>query len=86
MKEVEIKFKKSRYDDIFMFLARCFPVIPSIAINLFCGVIRYDLKKYIITTFLGSAVQIFGLGNAGLVFWKYLPGSGRPSTLHGKVE
>ncbi|AXV40706.1 DedA family protein [Methanobacterium sp. BAmetb5] len=62
VKEVEIKFKKSRYDDIFMFLARCFPVIPSIAINLFCGVIKYDLKKYIITTFLGSAVQIFGWG------------------------
>ncbi|CDG65604.1 MAG: hypothetical protein PWQ15_1855 [Methanobacterium sp.] len=62
VKEVEIKFKKSRYDDIFMFLARCFPVIPSIAINLFCGVIRYDLKKYLITTFLGSAVQILGWG------------------------
>jgi len=60
--DVEKKFKKSRYDDIFMFLARCFPVIPSIAINLFCGLIRYDLKKYIITTFLGSAVQIFGWG------------------------
>jgi membrane protein DedA with SNARE-associated domain len=60
--DVEIKFKESRYDDIFMFLARCFPVIPSIAINLFCGLIRYDLKKYITTTFLGSAVQIFGWG------------------------
>ncbi|AUB57228.1 MAG: VTT domain-containing protein [Methanobacterium sp.] len=60
--DVEKKFKDSRYDDIFMFLARCFPVIPSIAINLFCGLIRYDLKKYIITTFLGSAVQIFGWG------------------------
>jgi membrane protein DedA with SNARE-associated domain len=59
---VEIKFKESRYDDIFMFLARCFPIIPSIAINLFCGLIRYDLKKYVLTTFLGSAVQIFGWG------------------------
>jgi len=59
---VEKKFKESRYDDIFMFLARCFPVIPSIAINLFCGLIRYDLKKYIITTFMGSAVQILGWG------------------------
>ena len=60
--DVEKKFKESRYDDIFMFLARCFPVIPSIAINLFCGLIRYDHKKYIIITFLGSAVQIFGWG------------------------
>ena len=60
--DVEKKFKESRYDDIFMFLARCFPVIPSIAIILFCGLIKYDLKKYIIITFLGSAVQIFGWG------------------------
>lgn len=59
---VEKKFKESRYDDVFMFLARCFPIIPSIAINLFCGIIRYDLKKYILTTFLGSAVQILGWG------------------------
>ncbi|EKQ52452.1 MAG: putative membrane-associated protein [Methanobacterium sp. Maddingley MBC34] len=62
VKDVEKRFKESRYDDIFMFLARCFPVIPSIAINLFCGLIRYDLKKYIITTFMGSAVQILGWG------------------------
>ena len=60
--EVEKKFKDSRYDDIFMFLARCFPVIPSIAINLFCGLIKYDPKKYDITTFFGSAVPIFGWG------------------------
>ena len=56
------KVDKSRYDEIFIFLARCLPIIPSIAINLFCGLIRYDLKKYIIITFLGSAVQILGWG------------------------
>lgn len=56
------KVDKSSYDEIFIFLARCFPIIPSIAINLFCGLIRYDLKKYIITTFLGSTVQILGWG------------------------
>lgn len=62
VEDVENKFKESRYDDLFMFLARCIPIIPSIAINLFCGLIRYDLKKYVITTFLGSAVQITGWG------------------------
>ena len=56
------KVDQSSYDEIFIFLARCFPIIPSIAINLFCGLIRYDLKKYIITTFLGSTVQILGWG------------------------
>lgn len=56
------KVEKSHYDDFFIFLARCFPVIPSIAINLFCGLIKYDLKKYLLTTFFGSAVQILGWG------------------------
>jgi len=60
--QLEMQFKNSRYDDLFIFLARCFPVIPSIAINLFCGLIRYDLKKYLITTFAGSLVQILGWG------------------------
>lgn len=63
---IEKQVDESRYDDFFIFLGRCFPVIPSIAINLFCGLIRYDLKKYLITTFAGSAVQIFGWG---LVAW-----------------
>lgn len=62
VEDVEKQFKGNRYDDIFIFLARCFPVIPSIAVNLFCGLIRYDIKKYVITTFFGSAVQIFGWG------------------------
>jgi membrane protein DedA with SNARE-associated domain len=56
------KVDESRYDELFIFLARCFPVIPSIAVNLFCGLIHYDLKKYMIITFLGSAVQILGWG------------------------
>ena len=62
VENVEKKIKKSRYDDFYIFIARCVPVIPSIAINLFCGLVRYDLKKYLITTFFGSAVQIFGWG------------------------
>jgi len=53
---------ESRYDDVFIFIARCLPIIPAIAINLFCGLIRYDIKKYLVTTFFGSAVQILGWG------------------------
>ncbi|NYB51636.1 MAG: VTT domain-containing protein [Methanobacteriaceae archaeon] len=62
VEEVQRKVDESPYDDFFIFLARCFPVIPSIVINLFCGLIKYDLKKYILTTFLGSAVQILAWG------------------------
>lgn len=65
---VEKRFKDSRFDDLSIFLARCVPIIPSIAINLFCGLIRYDLKKYLLTTFFGSLVQIFAWG---LLAWLF---------------
>jgi len=65
---VEKRFKDSRFDSLSIFLARCVPIIPSIAINLFCGLIRYDLKKYLLTTFFGSLVQIFAWG---LLAWLF---------------
>ncbi len=66
--DLEKRFKDSRFDDLSIFLARCIPLIPSIAINLFCGLIRYDLKMYLITTFFGSLVQIFAWG---LLAWLF---------------
>jgi membrane protein DedA with SNARE-associated domain len=65
---IEKRFKESRFDDLSIFLARCVPIIPSIAINLFCGLIRYDLKKYLLITFFGSLVQICGWGLLAWVF------------------
>ncbi len=62
VEDVGKKVDESYYDEIFIFMARCVPVIPSIAVNLFCGLIKYDLKKYLIITFLGSSVQILGWG------------------------
>jgi len=64
----EKRFKDSRFDDLFIFLARCVPIIPCIVINIFCGLIRYDLKMYLITTFFGSLVQIFAWG---LLAWLF---------------
>jgi len=66
--DVEKRFKESHFDDLSIFLARCIPIIPSIAINLFCGLIRYDLKMYLITTFFGSLVQIFAWGLLAWIF------------------
>jgi membrane protein DedA with SNARE-associated domain len=66
--DVEKKFKESRFEDLSIFLARCVPIIPSIAINIFCGLIRYELKKYLLTTFFGSLVQIFAWGILAWLF------------------
>lgn len=68
IEKTEKKFEKSRSDEIVLFLVRAFPVIPSVAISAFCGFIRFDLKKYVIITFLGTLVRAFILGFIGWQF------------------
>lgn len=80
--DVEKRFKDSRFDDLSIFLARCVPIIPSIAINIFCGLIRYELKKYLLTTFFGSLVQISAWGILAWLFGNiYLALEGQLSML-----
>ncbi len=57
IQNVEERVKKSKYDYLFLFGARCIPVIPSIAVNLFCGLIKYPLKNYLVVTFFGALIQ-----------------------------
>jgi len=65
IQNVEKKVRESKYDNLFLFAARCIPIIPSIAINLFCGLIKYPLKKYLLITFFGAMIQATILGIAG---------------------
>lgn len=65
VQEVENKFKESRYEHLFIFVARCLPIIPSVAVNIFCGLIKYNFRNYIVITFLGTSVQIFFWGLMG---------------------
>ncbi|MBU4534943.1 MAG: VTT domain-containing protein [Euryarchaeota archaeon] len=65
VQEVENKFKESRYEHLFIFMARCLPIIPSVSVNIFCGLIKYNPRDYVIITFLGTTVQIFFWGLLG---------------------
>lgn len=71
VQKAEDKFEKSRSDEILLFLVRAIPVIPSVAISAFCGFIRFDLKKYVIITFLGTMVRAFVLGFIGWQFGSF---------------
>lgn len=68
---VEKRVKESRYENLFLFTARCVPVIPSIAISLFCGLIRYNPRNYVLITFLGAIVQVSLLGIIGWQFGNF---------------
>ncbi len=71
VEKAQAKFDKSRSDELLLFLVRAIPVIPSVAISAFCGFIRFNLKKYVIITFLGTMVRAFILGFIGWQFGSF---------------
>ncbi|HSO25346.1 MAG TPA: VTT domain-containing protein [Methanobacteriaceae archaeon] len=68
VEKTQKKFAESKSDDIILFILRAIPLIPSVAISTFCGFIRFNLKEYIIITFLGSLVRATALGFIGWQF------------------
>ncbi|MDP2836538.1 MAG: VTT domain-containing protein [Methanobacteriaceae archaeon] len=68
IEKAENKFEKSNSDTIVLFGVRAIPIIPSVAISAFCGFIRFNVKEYIIITFLGTLVRASILGFIGWQF------------------
>jgi len=58
IEKTEKKFTKGYADEIILFSLRALPFIPSVAISVFCGLVRYPIKKFIIFSFLGSLVRV----------------------------
>ena len=48
---------KTWFDDLLLFLARAIPVVPTFPISVGAGVIKYSVRSYVITTFLGTLVR-----------------------------
>jgi len=75
-KEVESIGKKLNNgwrDNIYLFLARAIPIIPSAPVSIACGIIKLNLKTFLTSTFAGSLVRnvmYLYLGYAGLGNYK----------------
>lgn len=65
------KIDNQKRDSLLIYIARTVPVIPSVAISGFCGVVRYDFTKYVILTFLGGFTRAVILGFIGWQFGAY---------------
>lgn len=48
---------KSRWDDVLLFLARAIPLVPTFPISVGAGVIKYNVRSYLLMTFLGTMVR-----------------------------
>jgi membrane protein DedA with SNARE-associated domain len=71
IEKAQDKFEESSSDEIILFVVRALPVVPSVAINVFSGFVRYNLKKFVIITFLGTLVRAFILGVLGWQFGSF---------------
>ena len=69
------KFSHTNKDEMALLIARTIPVIPSVAISAFCGLIRMNVWKYLVITFVGTIGRAAILGfigaQAGALYYTY---------------
>lgn len=65
VEKMERRFEKGYSDEMTLFLVRAIPIIPSVVISTFCGLIRLPIKEYLLFSFLGTIVRAFILGVIG---------------------
>lgn len=63
--KLEQKYEQGKTDEILVFSLRAIPIVPSVAIAAFCGLVRIPVKTYIIFSILGSLVRVTILGIIG---------------------
>ncbi|MEK7567701.1 MAG: VTT domain-containing protein [Patescibacteria group bacterium] len=65
IEKIKERMSKGIMDDFFIFLSRAIPLFPVTIINVFCGLIRYPLLKFISISFLGVLFRATILGFLG---------------------
>ncbi len=69
------RFESGKFDEIFIVLARVFPLIPSVLLAVFCGLIKMPFKKYLTLTFIGAFFRSLLLAMLGFIlgdiYYKY---------------
>lgn len=63
--KLQDKFSKGYFDEVSLVIVRSIPLIPTVAVTAFCGLVRFPLKTYLICTFIGSVIRSAILGFIG---------------------
>jgi membrane protein DedA with SNARE-associated domain len=68
IKELEQRLAKTAWDDVVFVLMRAFPVIPSVALAVYGGMVEMSWWRYSILSFIGVFIRATGLGIVGWFF------------------
>jgi uncharacterized membrane protein YdjX (TVP38/TMEM64 family) len=48
---------KGKRDDIVLFLLRAAPIIPTAPVSVVCGLLKINMRTYLVSTFFGTIVR-----------------------------
>lgn len=63
--KVHNRFEKSKGHNLIFFFLRILPIVPSVALDVFSGFIKFKFKDYVWLTFLGTYVRVIALALIG---------------------
>lgn len=59
IERLERRLEKNKSQSVTIFSLRVFPLLPSVVINVFCGLIRLPLWRYCLLTFGGVVIRSY---------------------------
>jgi len=65
IEKMQNKVSNSSKDEVLIMSARILPIVPSVAISAFCGILKMDVLKYFIISFVGIFFRGLILGSIG---------------------
>ena len=75
MEKFQNRLSDTKRDEIFIGIARVIPLVPSVAISAFCGILEMNVFKYFVISFVGVFFRSIILGilgwQMGNVYGKY---------------
>lgn len=66
------RFTGSWKDIIVLIFLRAVPIIPTTPVSLVCGIIKLNIRTYLVSTFIGSFIRIFLLLYLGMGAYRLL--------------
>lgn len=66
-------FTGGRKDGWILFILRALPIVPSSPVSVVCGIIKINMRTYLVSTFLGNAIRnlvYIYLGYAGIAAYQ----------------
>lgn len=74
IEKMQLYMEGHTWDDVLLFAARAFPLMPSIAINVFCGLVRWRPVPFFLHTFFGTIIRSMWSGFIGWQFGNFYLG------------